>query len=379
MHGPHLAAPARSCRRRSRAARSWRSAGRSRCAPPPRGRPRTSADRVWAGRPFFIRIGVSQASEAPAASRAASTSGHSRGSRSSTLVSSTSGASVPSGARRPGAARRPAAAARWRGWPGPGRRRRRRPPRRSSPAAARTTWRCAVSRAAPVGVHSSTSAARSGVRRDAAQQLGDRRRRHRHHAVRAADPVRSRRPPARPPARSRPRCTSPAQTPTTSAIASRAPTSWKCTSSGSVPCTAASATASRSNVAQRPGRGRRRERARPSSSARTSRQVRWVVLSATSTWQPGGREAVPGTRSPASARRARARRRRPPRTAPRSGTPGVDQRAEQHVPAGPRGRVDPADHVAGPRRGVAGHPGGEDAGAEAVVDVDDGDARARRS
>ena len=45
----------------------------------------TSTDRVWAGRPFFIRIGVSQASLAPASSSAAITCGQTRGSRSSTL------------------------------------------------------------------------------------------------------------------------------------------------------------------------------------------------------------------------------------------------------------------------------------------------------
>ena len=57
---------------------------------------RHSADSVCAGRPFFIRIGVSQASEAPAANSASRTPGHSRGSRSSTLVSRTTG---PPGAR----------------------------------------------------------------------------------------------------------------------------------------------------------------------------------------------------------------------------------------------------------------------------------------
>ena len=56
---------------------------------------RHSTDSVCAGRPFFIRIGVSQASEAPAANSASRTPGHSRGSRSSTLASSTTG---PAGA-----------------------------------------------------------------------------------------------------------------------------------------------------------------------------------------------------------------------------------------------------------------------------------------
>ncbi len=76
----------------------------------------------------------------------------------------------------------------------------------------------------------------------------------------------------------------PAQTPTTSAIASSAPTSWKATSRGSAPCTRASATASRSKV--------RVARSRTSSSssarwsrARMSRQLRWCCESAISTWQ----------------------------------------------------------------------------------------------
>ena len=52
---------------------------------------------MWAGRPFFMRIGTSQESWAPASSRAASTPGQSRGSRSSTLASITV-AGVPSDA-----------------------------------------------------------------------------------------------------------------------------------------------------------------------------------------------------------------------------------------------------------------------------------------
>ena len=46
--------------------------------------------RTWPGRPFLPRIGTSQASSAPARSSRCSTSGHNRGSRSSTLVSSSS-------------------------------------------------------------------------------------------------------------------------------------------------------------------------------------------------------------------------------------------------------------------------------------------------
>lgn len=54
----------------------------------------TSACSVWAGRPFFIRIGVSHASEAPASSSAAITAGHTRGSRSSMFVSISRGSAV---------------------------------------------------------------------------------------------------------------------------------------------------------------------------------------------------------------------------------------------------------------------------------------------
>ena len=56
-----------------------------------------STDSVYAGRPFFIRIGVSHASDAPAASSRASTPGHSRGSRSSTFAAKTSSGTSRSG------------------------------------------------------------------------------------------------------------------------------------------------------------------------------------------------------------------------------------------------------------------------------------------
>ena len=46
-----------------------------------------SAWMVWAGRPFFIKMAVSQASTAPASSSRSITPGHRRGSRSSTLAS----------------------------------------------------------------------------------------------------------------------------------------------------------------------------------------------------------------------------------------------------------------------------------------------------
>ena len=147
----------------------------------------TSTLSVWAGRPFFIRIGVSQASRAPASSRAVSTAGHTRGSRSSTLVSSTSRSSTPC---RPtvgrvadqqphdvgvalGVAAARADADRCGGH------RRLRPPgvgegreQRGAGGGAQLHRR---------------RARRPGVRRHAAQQLGHRGRRHRQHAVGAAD------------------------------------------------------------------------------------------------------------------------------------------------------------------------------------------------
>ena len=80
------------------------------------------------------------------------------------------------------------------------------------------------------------------------------------------------------------RWTKPAQTPTTSAIASRAPTSWKCTSSGDIPCTRPSASASRAKTSW--ARERTSSCSRASLSSRsTSRQVRRTAVSATSTWQ----------------------------------------------------------------------------------------------
>ena len=59
------------------------------------GRPSTGS--VCAGRPFFMTIGISHASAAPASRRRPRTPGHTRGSRSSTLASSTTVA----GLRRP--------------------------------------------------------------------------------------------------------------------------------------------------------------------------------------------------------------------------------------------------------------------------------------
>ena len=91
------------------------------------------------------------------------TSGHTRGSRSSTLVSSTSRSSAPSPARRRRrAASRPAGAARWRGPPGPDRRRRRRRREVTIGGCGPQPVASVVRSAAPVGVHSSIAGAPSG-------------------------------------------------------------------------------------------------------------------------------------------------------------------------------------------------------------------------
>ena len=119
----------------------------------------TRARKVCAGRPFFIRIGVSQASSAPAASTAVITSGHSRGSRSSTLVSRTSRSSAPWSA----AAGSPTSSRSTLAWPSGSR------PPAPTPTDVVVIAGCGpydvarvVSSAAPVGVQSSVAGAPSG-------------------------------------------------------------------------------------------------------------------------------------------------------------------------------------------------------------------------
>ena len=168
------------------------------------------------------------------------------------------------------------------------------------------------------GRRAQLGAARAGVRRDAAQQLDDRRA-----AAPAArrarcGPCRTRPPPARRRPRPGPRCTKPAQTPTTSAIASSAPTSWKCTSSRDVPCTAPSAAASRSNVGVRQAadglvqRGRVEQRRGRRARCRCVDGVGDLDVAA------GGGEAGRGDVLGRERDRPRARPRRPPARAPRA-------------------------------------------------------------
>ena len=280
---------------------------------------------------------MSQASEAPAANSASRTPGHSRGSRSSTFASSTTG---PDGAGVGRLAQHQAddvrqldrvAAARARADAlDPHRRAARstRPParpavpRRSActsrpPPGRRRPGRPAAARARP-GRGSGRRRARRGPTRCPARR-------------------------ARRCSRSRPRCSNPATTPTTSASASRAPTSWKCTSSGGTRCTRPSATASRSNTASAPSRtgvGR----SASSRSARTSAQVRCSADSAGVHVHPGGAQAVPGDLLGHQPDRSTGERGdRGGRHVERHA--GVDQRAEQHVARRARREVQPADHA----------------------------------
>ena len=214
-----------------------------------------STCRVWAGRPFFIRIGVSQASAAPPSINAASVGGHSRGSRSSTLVSITviTSASGPSGRRgsppglslaapitsrqtfaRSGGSALPAPtpiAVTVIGGRGP-----------NEPASCRA-------KATPVGVacsrpmrppaalapesRSSSSTAGTGTGREP-------------WAVSTEPPPRLISPQT---TAVTPRAAKPTRVPTTSAMLSSAPTSWKCTSSAGTACTRASARAKRRKTA----------------------------------------------------------------------------------------------------------------------------------
>ena len=185
-------------------------------------------------------------------------------------------------------------------------------------------------------------------------------------------PCRSRPRRARRRARSRPRCSSPAQTPTTSAIASRAPTSWKCTSVGR-------GAVDRGLGDREPLEGRPRpvvhgvrqsgrRRAAPRRRARCGgcccRRPRRGT---------GWPRSRCGTRSPGSARRARGRPRRPRRPSTSSGTPAPTRAPSSMSPLAPEEASTQPITRAARGRGVAGDPGGEHAGAEAVVDVDDRD------
>ena len=262
------------------------------------------ACRVNAGRPFFIWMGTSHASAAPAASSVSSTPGHSRGSRSSTLArSSASPVAGRSAAVSPRTTRTtlgqptvslppaPTPSART-VRPGRGSHR--------SPARARTSampvgvassptlpgvvtaagvswvwwgWSCAWSRGCAWSWGSAP--ARSGVGctcqpRTSSATAGTGTGMSPWAARTRPDPTRT----AEAETEVTPSSRSASQAPTTSAIESSAPTSWKCTVSGSTPCVRPSASARRPKAA----RARSRVCAARSASASIARMlahVRW--------------------------------------------------------------------------------------------------------
>ena len=375
VDGRHLAVERVLGRPAARAARWSRSAGRPRAAPPSARSAATSALSVCAGRPFFIRIGVSQASERPAASSAAITSGHSRGSRSSTLVSSSSGATGGRGREPSGSSlARPAAAARWRGPRGRGRRRRRRSRRRSSPAAGRSrgaAWSAARRRSACTA-RASTGPAYDGTPRSSSATAGGGTGRR---AVRAARPCREPTATGRDHDRGRAR----------GGRSRRRPRRRR-----------------RSRRARRPrGSARRRRVVAVHRGPRRRRAARRRVARAsrTSLVQRGAREQRPDVAPGAVRRRSRRprrgtrvaakplRRHRPRRrgvtgsgrdrvdrraAARRAGTPAPTRAPSSMSPLAPEEASTQTDHglSRSSRCGVAGHPGGEHAGAVPVVDVD---------
>ena len=299
------------------------------------------------GQPGVARAGVEQGARAPP--------GHTRGSRSSTLASSSE--------RRPVVEERARAS---RDHSSPTRTRSTlacpsgsRPPapmpivRRPASPAGRPSWSASVvSSAAPVGVHSSSRSHRAGptcaARRAAARRPpaagpaarpcsvpdrappdGDRRDARRRVDARGARSRRRRR---------RRRRSRPARRPRGSARPRRV-----------VPWTAASAWASRAKTsrARRPHRPRagRPRRAALGRRARCGCVVGVRDLDVA----PGRREARRGvTCSTLEAHLARARPRRPRSASTSSGHPGADQGAEQHVAAGARRRRRPRRPVASP-------------------------------
>ena len=162
------------------------------------------------------------------------------------------------------------------------------------------------------------------------------------------------------------------------------PTSWKCTSSGVVPCTVASASASRANAVVRQrahrrvelggveqrahvgpgagaaGRARRCARRAPAPQARARQRSRRRCVTGDAERGDGLGHARRTTRPARPGRRAACRRPRRPR------------RRSSATPV--HGAVGPGRPASVARRGPAGHPGGEHPGAEPVVDVDHHDA-----
>ena len=320
LHGPHLAvergladAISRSpivevCRKISVRTASARSARDQR------------ACSVCAGRPFFIRIGVSQASEAPAVEqrgdhvrpqprvevvdvgledeRAAVPSARDRARHRRRLADQQPqhvrvAVGVPAAGADADRLRRPSAAAArttWRGWSAAPRRSACTARARPGPAYDGTPRSSSATAGGGTGIAPCAPRDPAGADR---HRRDDQRRRARGARARRRPRRRRRSRRARRPRGSAPR-----------RATCRAPR--------------ASATASRSKVACARVRGRPSGSAAAASRARRRARCGGSLLSATSTWQPGGREPVPGHGLRRRARRARARPRRPPRRAPRA-------------------------------------------------------------
>ena len=293
-----------------------------------------STDSACAGRPFFISTGVSQASLAPASSSTASTDGHSRGSRSSTLVSSTTAVPGAASAVSPSTSRSTFATSSGSRPPAPV------PVRRSviGGSAPQPVTHVASS-AAPVGVVISfaTGPARTGTPRSSASTAG---------GGTGSGPCAPRVVPepsttGEPVSDDSPSEASPAHAPTTSATASSAPTSWKCTSSTSVRCTPASATASRVKASSARDRtasasgGGLEQRAQVAPGASGRRRCVDVDLGRA---DAGAHHVAAPQHDRLDADRVDGVLQQLERHL------RVDQRAEQHVAAGAGGAVEPADH-----------------------------------
>ena len=172
-----LRGPAASARRPSPAARASRSRPRGRRHTAPASAGSHSAWTVWAGRPFFITIGVTHASLAPAAEQAATVWASTSPVTSSTLAPARPSADPGSArARRPARRRRRRRRSRpGRRWPGPAGptcRRRSRPVRDVIGGSGPHRAASAASRAAPVGVVSSTADVHARRRRCPPRRAG---------------------------------------------------------------------------------------------------------------------------------------------------------------------------------------------------------------
>ena len=185
-------------------------------------------------------------------------------------------------------------------------------------------------------------------------------------------PRRSRPRPARPRRRRGRGATKPAPTPTMSAIASSAPTSWKCdVAAGRSRARVASAHGEPLEDPRGEARGPPRRGRPPRAGSRMSRQVRWVVESATSTWQRVAAKPLRVTCSTWSVTGS-GDDRVDGGLQHLDGYAGAEQRAEQHVAAGAGGGVDPDRHGDPGARRCRATRAANTPGAVAVVDVDHG-------